>query len=317
MRDLMRFAELNVQSMDHIAAGVTGLRIIMVNAFAVANRDGSWVLIDTGMPFCAERIRRWAERQLGPDAKPSCILLTHGHFDHVGSVVELASHWNVPIYAHRLEKPYLTGASKYPPPDPTVGGGVFSLMCSLYSRGPIDISDRLRELPEDQTVPGLAGWRWIPTPGHSPGHVSFFRDEDRVLIAGDAFVTTKQESLIAVATQRPQLHGPPAYFTMDWGAAELSVGRLAGLQPNIVACGHGLPLAGPEVASALDYLAEHFTDVARPVRGRYVRRPAVADENGVIHIPPPIIPTPIKAAAGAALFAGAVWYGMSRVRKKA
>jgi glyoxylase-like metal-dependent hydrolase (beta-lactamase superfamily II) len=65
-------------------------------------------------------------------------------------------------------------------------------------------------LPEDGTIPGFPEWRWIHTPGHTVGHVSFFRDSDRVLIAGDALATTKQESFLAAAAQTPELHGPPA-----------------------------------------------------------------------------------------------------------
>jgi glyoxylase-like metal-dependent hydrolase (beta-lactamase superfamily II) len=62
-------------------------------------------------------------------------------------------------------------------------------------------------------VPGAPGWRWIPTPGHSPGHISLLRDSDRTIVAGDAFTTTKQESLVAALTQRAEIHGPPMYFT--------------------------------------------------------------------------------------------------------
>src|ERR671919_701782 len=90
---------------------------------------------------------------------------------------------------------------------------------------------RIRPLPVDGSIPAMPGWRWIHTPGHSPGHVSLFRDSDRTLIAGDAFVTTKQESAIAALTNRPEIHGPPAYFTPDWTASRRSVERLAALEP--------------------------------------------------------------------------------------
>jgi glyoxylase-like metal-dependent hydrolase (beta-lactamase superfamily II) len=286
MRDLLPMPADTTRALDDVAPRVSGLRILMVNVYAVANGSGSWALIDAGLYFSANRIRQWAATHFGSRA-PECILLTHGHFDHVGSLRDLADFWNVPVYAHAMERPYLTGASKYPPPDPSVGGGAMAWMAGLYPRGPIDIGDRLRNLPADNTVPGLEGWRWIPTPGHSPGHVSFFRDEDRVLIAGDAFVTTKQESMMAVIEQRPEMHGPPAYFTPDWDAARLSVGRLAALQPAVVATGHGVPMVGPRMEDALDFLAENFDDIARPTHGRYVRRPATMDERGVITLPPP------------------------------
>jgi glyoxylase-like metal-dependent hydrolase (beta-lactamase superfamily II) len=119
----------------------------------------------------------------------------------------------------------------------------------------------------------MPGWRWIHTPGHTAGHVSLFREADRALIVGDAFCTTKQESFLAVATQRPELHGPPAYFTTDWDAARESVGRLAALEPSFIAPGHGQPMAGAETTQALQELAARFDEVARPEHGRYVEHP--------------------------------------------
>ncbi len=295
--DYVTVPSLDVIGFGQIARGVQGLRNVMVNVFAIGE-SGGWVLLDTGLPMSASRIRTWAEQQFGAGARPKHILLTHGHFDHVGNVRALADGWDVPVYAHPLEMPYLTGRSKYPPPDPSVGGGVLAVMAPLYPRGPIDISSRLRPLPDDFSVPGLPGWRWIHTPGHTAGHVSYFREEDRLLIAGDAFTTTKQESATAVARQRPEFHGPPSYYTSDWDAAKLSVGRLAGLMPNVVGCGHGQPVAGLEVAGALRYLADNFDRVARPKRGRYVRTPAVADERGVVSVPPPVYSRARIAAVG-------------------
>lgn len=53
----------------------------------------------------------------------------------------------------------------------------------------------------------MKGFRWIHTPGHSPSHISLFREEDGCLIVGDAFVTVKQESLYKVLTQELELAG--------------------------------------------------------------------------------------------------------------
>lgn len=306
----------DVAPIENIASGLTGLRIVMVNVFAVSRSDGSWTLVDAGLPFSAAKIRNWTAGLFG-DRRPDAIVLTHAHFDHVGALRSLADYWDVPIYAHPLEMPYLTGRSKYPPPDPTVGGGLMALMSPLYPRGAVDVSDRVQRLPEDGSVPTMPGWRWIPTPGHTPGHVSFFRDEDRVLIAGDAFTTTKQESISAVMTQRPELHGPPAYYTQDWEAARLSVARLAALLPAVVAAGHGLPMSGGEMTDALQYLADNFDRVARPAVGRYARTPAVADERGLVSIPPEPAASRIPKVALATVLAGTVLLGIMRWRRAA
>lgn len=257
--------------LDAIATGVVGLRILFVNLFAVANEAG-WTLVDAGLNGAAGRIRRWA-RDHFQGAPPNAIVLTHAHFDHVGALDDLIESWNVPVYTHRNEIPHLNGARSYPPPDPSVGGGMMARMAAAYPRGPVDLGDRVRELPEDGTIPMLPGWRWIHTPGHTAGHVSLFRPVDRTLIVGDAFCTTKQESFFAVATQRPELHGPPAYFTTDWDAARKSVRVLAARRPAFIAPGHGQPMAGDEAAAALARLAERFDEVARPDQGRYVENP--------------------------------------------
>lgn len=77
-----------------------------------------------------------------------------------------------PVYAHALEPPYLDGTPAYPAPDPSVGGGLMAGIAPLYPTRPVDVAARLRFLPEDGGVPPMPGWRWLPTPGHSPGHIS-------------------------------------------------------------------------------------------------------------------------------------------------
>jgi glyoxylase-like metal-dependent hydrolase (beta-lactamase superfamily II) len=286
-----------------VAEDVLFFRTMMVNLYIV-REAGSWFLVDAGLGGYGESIRRAASEFVGSDAPPSAIILTHGHFDHIGSLEALLETWDVPVYAHPLERPYLTGRSPYPPPDPLVGGGAMSLLSRLYPRGPIDIGDRLQFLQEDGFIPGAPAWRWIFTPGHSPGHVSLFRSRDRLLLAGDAVTTTKQESVIAVATQRREIHGPPAYFTQDWRSAGDSVGRIAALEPEILATGHGEPLAGPDMRRDLRALAARFEAVEVPSMGRYSAEPAVTDERGIIRLPPDPLP---KVMIGAAVAAAIAW----------
>lgn len=85
--------------------------------------NNEFVLIDAGMPGSVEKIISTIEERFGANARPKAIILTHGHFDHVGAIVELVKRWDVPVYAHELEIPFLTGQMSYPEPDTTVEGG--------------------------------------------------------------------------------------------------------------------------------------------------------------------------------------------------
>lgn len=283
MRSAMKRDELEV------APGVICVPLSVVNAYFIAGSgtgDGQWVLVDAGMGTSAGKILQAAEEWFGKDSRPAAIVLTHGHFDHVGALRQLAEHWDVPVYAHPMEFPYLTGKSSYPPPDPFVGGGGMAIMSPLYPKSAMDISDRIRPLPHDGTVPGLPGWHWVFTPGHTPGHVSLFRESDRTLVVGDAFVTTQQESLLCALMQPQQVNGPPAYFTPDWEMAGESVRRLALLEPEVAASGHGRAMRGERLRHQLRQLADHFEEVAVPRQGRYVDNPVQVDENGVVEVPP-------------------------------
>ena len=292
-----------------VAKGVWGLKDVFVNVYFVAdNNSGEWVLIDTGLSTTHKKIKAIAATLF--NKPPVAILLTHGHGDHTGSLNKLLEEWHVPVYSHYLEMPYLTGKSSYPPPDSSVGGGLMASIADVFSPKPITVHGNLEALPEDDTVPYLPEWKFIHTPGHAPGHVSFFRAHDKVLITGDAFVTTKQESAYAVITQKKAVSRPPAYFTYDWAAAANSIKKLKVLMPEAAATGHGQPMYGAELREQLDELHLHFFEESVPQDGRYIYEPAVTDVNGILYVPPatynPVTKWVVRGSAAAAGFIAAI-----------
>ena len=178
----------------------------IVNIILVGGRKAKdFVLVDAGMPDSADKVISAVEDRFGKNRRPKAIFLTHGHFDHVGAVVDLVKWWGVSVYAHELEIPFLTGQKSYPEPDPAVEGGLLAKMSPLFPNEPIRLGNNIKPLPSDGSVPYLPGFKWIHTPGHTPGHVSLFRENDKTLIAGDAFITVKQEYLYKVFMQNKKL----------------------------------------------------------------------------------------------------------------
>ncbi len=253
------------------APGVFYLTVQIVNViFVRLEGNTGWVLVDAGMPGSADNIVASARDSFGEHSRPEAIVLTHGHFDHVGAIIELAERWNVPVYAHADELPYLTGRQAYPPGDPSVSRGLVAKMSPWFPNEPINLGGSVTALPEDGSIPGMPGWKWIHTPGHTPGHVSLFRKEDRALIAGDAFVTVKQEFVYDVFLQKPEISGPPRYFTTNWRDAYDSVKKLAELNPSAAITGHGVHLSGEELKADLKRLVDDFDKIAVPSEGKFV-----------------------------------------------
>lgn len=297
--------------MDLIAPGIACVPTSFVNSYLLGEPGGPWALVDTGIPGFAWKIKAAAEERFGRDSRPVAIFLTHGHFDHSGNAKALADHWGVPVYVHELELPYLTGRSGYPPPDPTVGGAI-AMLSRVMPHNVFDLGGRVRTLAaatggpdtpgQEGKLSGMDGWKWVLTPGHSPGHVAFYREEDRALIAGDSVATLDLESYLELVIKRPEISTGGSPFICDWNQYEDSLDVIAALEPTTLACGHGIPMSGGEVAGDLERFARHFS---RPPHGRYVAEPARTDKRGVDSLPPkPTDPVPYIAGAlalGAAL----------------
>lgn len=288
--------------MQELVPGVAYVPLTIENVYFVGEPGQPWVLVDAGTPGQTKKILAAAADRYGENARPQAILLTHGHTDHVGSAAALAETWNVPIYVHPLEFPYLTGKSKYPPKDPTVGGAM-ALLSRVFPMNVTDLTGLLQPLPDGGVVPGLPDWEWHFTPGHSPGHVSYFNADKSVLLAGDALVTVNMNSFADLLTKKQQISLPPPPFTCDWDAARKSVALLADLNPAILGTGHGAPMSGANIAADLREFAHTFTP---PAHGRYVGSPAQTDLNGIVFLPPPAPDLfPVQFAALVAVAAGA------------
>ena len=268
--------EAGIGMCREVAPGVycmeAGKGISRSNVYFVQS-GSSWVLIDAALANCGRLIRKTAESLFGANTRPASILLTHNHPDHAGSALELARLWDCPVYVHPDELPYvaiedLPTIEKYANPlDRWIILPILRMMPrrrveAMLSRA--SIKDVVRVFDPGAAIPSLPDWECIPTPGHTPGHVAFFRTSDRVLIAGDAVVTVDLNSfwgflLWGLRRYKQRVSGPPWYSTWKWQMAKESVTGLAGLEPCVLATGHGVPMSGEEIARELRVFADHFS----------------------------------------------------------
>ena len=216
--------------MTELAPGVhqlTGFPKYGINWYLVED-----VLIDAGgKPDKGRILRQLRGRTVSAHA------LTHAHPDHQGASHAVCSELGVPFWVGEddidaAERPELIRERQPSRP-------LNSLMYKLFA-GPGHKVDRaLREGDE------VAGFQVIDVPGHSAGHVAFWRESDRVLIAGDVVNTMHP------FTMKRGLREPLETFTPDVAQNRKSIRRIAELEPALLLVGHGPPVRDPGELSAL------------------------------------------------------------------
>jgi len=184
------------------------------------------VLIDAGIRTSHQIISNALKGK-----KVSAHALTHAHADHQGSSRYICEQFSIPLWCSMQEKPQAeTGeATKEYPNQRHI---VTRLQKRYWAGGGFGVS---RILKEGDTV---GTFKVIETPGHSSGHISFFRERDGVLIVGDTLVNMN------LLTTLKGLHEPPGLFTIDKQQNRKSISKLFSLNPSILCFGHGPVLYG-------------------------------------------------------------------------
>ena len=207
--------------MKQLADGVWRLAGFPPNAINVYLLED--VLIDASTKYATRRIVRELKGH-----KLAAHALTHAHPDHQGASHAVCERYGVPFWvgkkdADAAENPKLIGERQ---PD--------HFMAQLFAKtmtGPGHRVDRMLHEGDD-----VAGFRVIDVPGHSAGHVAFWRESDGVLVAGDVLNSADVYTLI------PRLSEPRAYFTPDPAENRRSARKLAPLEPKLALFGHGPPV---------------------------------------------------------------------------
>ncbi|UHA72217.1 MBL fold metallo-hydrolase [Paenibacillus sp. 481] len=205
---------------EHIWSIKTWL-LIPIRVWVVVSEDGV-TLVDGGMPFMAKGIMKFIDSlNAGPLRR---IVLTHGHSDHVGAIHKIVDSQGtdaISVYAHRIEIPYMEGQIPYP------------------RRKKVEHNLRAglaQPLSDDATgaLHPIAGLQPYLTPGHSPGHIVYYHEQDQVLLAGDLFTS-----------RSGKLRRPMLMFTADMAEAVKSSRIVSELNPKRLEVCHGGPVLEP------------------------------------------------------------------------
>ena len=177
------------------------------------------VLVDAGTRHSGRRIfRQLKGRNVAAHA------LTHAHPDHQGASKAVCERLGIELWCGERDAGAMESGNLGQKSHP-----LNTLIMKAWGGPPYPVARRLREGDE------IAGFRVLDVPGHSPGHVAYWRESDRVLIAGDVL---NGQNLI---TGIKGLHEPPNAFTTDPAQNRESARRLAALEPSLVVFGHGPP----------------------------------------------------------------------------
>jgi glyoxylase-like metal-dependent hydrolase (beta-lactamase superfamily II) len=231
-----------------IVAGIHAIDYDFVSAYLIEDRD-RLTLIDTGVADTAGNVLNEIARIGRTPADLRQIVLTHAHFDHTGSVAELAAITGAAVLAHRLDAPVVRGDAEICPP-------VLSELERPYAE---QASSRVlpaapcavhRELDDGDSIEIGDGATVIHVPGHTPGSIALYLRRQRALICGDA---------VAALNGRPIV----GFFNCDPEQAARSFARLAELEFDVACFGHGDPLLA-DSALAFRRLAERLARANAP-----------------------------------------------------
>ncbi len=188
----------------------------MINVYLAGD-----ILVDAGTRWDRRRILRPLRGR-----RLSGVMLTHCHPDHQGAARAVCRRFGVPLACHEDDAAATEGRRSMMPRDSWLGRRFLSLIAGP----PCPVGRVLRDGDE------VGGFRVVHAPGHTPGHVFYFRESDRLCIAGDVLANTN------FVTGKPGLREPPWAFSFDPRRNRESMRQLLALRPSVVCFGHGPPL---------------------------------------------------------------------------
>jgi glyoxylase-like metal-dependent hydrolase (beta-lactamase superfamily II) len=244
--------------------------------------DEGHTLVDTGIdtPPARGALREAAERVGVTPESLAWVVITHVHIDHYGQAGAVRAWSGAKVALHEAEEAL---ARRFVDRWPEERAGVRATftVCGVPAElvpALVAATDAIHGLYRDfrpdlvlkgerGPLPGGGGWEWIHTPGHSPGHVTVYHPERRILIAGDHVLPHISPNI-----------GADIYADDPLSDYLDSLGRLRELPVDLVLPSHGQPFEG--LAARIDAIVAHHGErIARMLE--LLDRPRTAYEVAV------------------------------------
>jgi len=225
--------------MTEIVKGIQYVDGSNANSYLVEESDGTLTLVDAGMQADGKRILGFITSRV--NRKPSevkTIVVTHCHVDHTRGLAAIKAATGAKVAVHEVDADFVSGKKSYPSPGGAMGFA-FSVMSPFFKTTPVEPDLKLKE---GDTVGRLEVFH---TPGHTPGSISLYDRQDRVLFVGDTARFIKG-----------RLEGPPPRFTQRMDQARTSIERLSSLDFEVMLSGHGEPLRSPDAPKMMNELSK-------------------------------------------------------------
>lgn len=199
---------------------------VIANPYLIIDSDGL-TLIDSGIPGSEKKILKYITNLGHGVTELKRILITHADFDHIGGLAAIKKVSGARVYASQIEAEAIgIGRSSRQLKPEKLQLKIMYALANRYAKTiPVQVDEFL---VGDQMLDVLGGLRVVDTPGHTPGHLSFFAPSANILFVGDSIVSDDNGLYRSVVDN-----------TWDHTQAIESVRKQAVLGASIVCPGHG------------------------------------------------------------------------------
>ena len=212
----------------------------MSNCYLI--EDEEMMLIDTGNPSNSKRIMNYVKNNLNRDLNDiKTIVVTHHHFDHIGCLGELKKATGAKVAAHKDDSNYIADIEKAE--EPLISKIFINLLKIIHRPKAVGVDVLLEENDK------IGGYRVIHTPGHTPGSICLYNENNYVIFVGD---NLKNEG--------DKIGGPPGIFTLNMKQANESIKKLENLDIDVIFTGHGKPITSKAKDKIIEYI-ETFREI--------------------------------------------------------